>query len=916
MVPEKTGILVVGEVLGHYGIMEEIGKGGMGVVYKGWDTHLERSVALKVLLPEIVTSQEYRLRFSQEARAASALNHPNIITIYDINNTNDIDYIAMEYVEGCTLEKLITDGPIPLKRALGLAVQIADALGKAHTAGIIHRDLKPSNIMVTGEDHVKILDFGLAKLIPLSGFASNNPAGFPPPALTVDGRLLGTVFYMAPEQAAGKPVDARCDIFSFGLILYEMLTGQPPFEGNTNLALMTSILRDEPIPISQMSSGLPLEIERIVMRCLRKDPQKRWHSMSDLKNVLEDFKGDSVYGKRTRIKTLKYRSPRIFLALVPLLLAAAGIDFGIRKMLQPPVLLSKSTLKLEPGLWLDSMRREQDFQYPSRTAMVMAKNGNFIIYSASKDELETQRKALLYYREIGSLKAKPITGTDGGYSPFLSPDDKWLGFWADGKVKRVPVEGGTPVTLCEADYFFGGSWDAKNDIYFSKNRESGIFKISAGGGNVETLTTPDKLKEYSHCLPHCLPNGKGLLITIKKEQMDVKSSLAVLDLKTRQIRHLIPDAADGRYLGNGHIVFLRQGALMVAPFDLGKQLLKGEAVPVGPNIMQSINSGMSVYNTGAGQFSFSENGSWVYVEGGIIPDKKDELFWLDSQGKVESAVPNNVPFFVPRLSPDANRFAYATLGTTPGLWIHDIERNITSRLNAGEGRTLQLTWTPDNKRLIYAWTKGGPYNLYWRSADGLSPIDRLTTSEYRQAPGSVSPDGKTLAFTEFHPGTTAFDIFLMDLDSKRITPFLTSKHGESHPAISPDGRWIAYTCDESGRDEVYVSGFPEQKERLRVSPGGGTEAVWSRDGKQLYFRTSDPYREQVWAVDIKSGQSLSPGKPRMLFKLKGGIWSGADPVADWDISKDGKRFLMVRNEDIKPMPATEMVLVQNWFPGV
>ena len=906
-----------GEVLGHYRIIEKIGEGGMGVVYKGLDTHLDRSVAVKILPPESVADLERRRRFSQEAKAASALNHPNIITVYDISNTDGVDFIAMEYVEGRTLDQVIGHRRMPLKQVFGYATQIADALGKAHAAGIIHRDLKPSNIMITSEDKVKVLDFGLAKLVAASGSGEGEPTASTVETLTKEGKLLGTAAYMAPEQAEGKPVDARSDIFSFGLILYEMLTGRKAFHGDTKLVMITAMLHDEPTPLSQLVPGLPAEVERAVMRCLRKDPQRRWQSMLDLKLALQELKEESDSGKLALPVLARPRTARAWLRWMSVslvILVAAAISPWLHRKSQPTASLPvvRAVIKLEPGLWLDGMRKEQYLQRPSRTAVAMSKDGRFIVYSAIADNPEPNAKAQLYLRRTDQSQAKPIAGTQGGINPFLSPDDRWVGFWADGKLMKVSIDGGVPVALCNAEPSFGASWALDNSIIFAYLAGSGLFRVSAEGGDPESLTTPDKTKEeYSHRLPHCLPDGKSVLFTIMRDPLDLQPRIALLDLETRKWRVLMEDAADARYAPMGDLVFLRQGTLMVAPFDLGRHKVTGQPVPAISNVMQALNVGNIGFNTAAGQFSLSDSGWLIYAEGGILPDSQNSLAWIDHKGGTQPITSFKAPLFAPRLSVDGRRIAYTTAGGESGVWVYDLNRGTASRLT-GEGKAIFVTWTPDGKRLAFGWLKTGLFNLYWQPADGSSAMERLTTSDYVQYPGSWSPDGATLAFVEAHDTGWDRDILLLDSRSRRITPFLNSRAFEGYPEFSPDGRWITYVSEESGRREVYVRPFPRPGSKWVISQNGGQEPLWARNGKQLFYRSTDG--RQMWVADVRVDGSFSVGKPRLLFNVPG-LRAGT-PIRSWDLSPDGQRFLMVKNEEATPTPVTEMVLIMNWFEDV
>jgi eukaryotic-like serine/threonine-protein kinase len=600
------------------------------------------------------------------------------------------------------------------------------------------------------------------------------------------------------------------------------------------------------------------------------------------------------------------------------LLTVLLIGLGVRKPTQPtpsfPVV--RTVIKLESRHWLDGMRTESGpegategfLQRPSRTAVAMSKDGRFIVYSAIAENPGPQAKALLYLRRTDQLESKPIAGTEGGINPFLSPDDQWVGFWADGKLMKVSVDGGVPVTLCNAAHLFGASWALDNSIIFANDESSGLFRVSAEGGNPESLTTLDKAKEeYSHRLAHCLPDGKSVLFTIMRDPWDQQPRTALLDLKTLKLHVLMENAADARYVPTGHLVFLRQGTLMVVSFDLGRREVTGQPLPAIANVMQALNSKNSEYNTAAGQFSISDSGWLVYAEGGILPDSQDSLAWVDHKGRAEAIASFKAPFFGPHLSPDGQRIAYMTLGREERIWVYDLNRGTASQLT-GEGKASQAAWTPDGKRLVFAWAKALRFNLYWQPADGSSAMERLTTSDYLQYPGSWSPDGATLTFVEYHPDTGA-DIFLLDLRSRRITPFLNSRAFEGFPEISPNGRWMAYVSDESGRFEVYVRSFPGPGGKWLISQEGGIARLWARNGKQLFYYQRDG--GQIWAVDVRANDGFSASKPRLLFKAPG--WVGGDPIRSWDVSLDGQRFLMVTTEGAKPTPVTELVFVMNWF---
>ena len=598
---------------------------------------------------------------------------------------------------------------------------------------------------------------------------------------------------------------------------------------------------------------------------------------------------------------------------------AVVLIWDLRPARKPEV--GRFTIDVGPGLWLESWRWNPPlgFDQPSRTAMAISGDGRFVIYSAVKENPGPQDEPRLYLRLTDQLTAKPIPGTEGGVCPFLSPDDRWVGFWTGGltgkgRLMRVSVEGGVPVSLCEALVPYGASWAPDNTVVFSSDERAGLSRISAEGGTPEILTVPDiRRGEVSHRLPHVLPGGRAVLFTIMKDSYDLQPRVSVADLTTRTWRDLIADAADARYVPTGHLAFLRQGVLMVAPFDLTRYEITGQPVPAIADVLQALNVASSVWNTAAGQFSISDSGWLVYAAGGITPDRRNTLLWMDRAGSSEPAAAFSAPFFAPRLSPDGRRIAYLALGKEAVGWVYDLERRTKNRLTR-EGKAAWLNWTPDGQRIVFGWFTSGQANLYWQPADGAFPMERLTTSEYDQEPGSWSPDGTTLAFSEWHPEFLGNDILLLDAASRRITPFLNSRANECHPEISPDGRWIAYASNESEAEayEIRIRPFPGPGGGWTITSEGGREPLWARDEKKIYFRSGDG--QQVWEVDYRTDGGFSTGQPRLLFETQGMLIGGM--IRSWDLSADGRRFLMVKLEERSSRPVTSMVLVQNWFQEI
>jgi Protein kinase domain/WD40-like Beta Propeller Repeat len=901
-------IVTMGSLIaGKYRITGEIGRGGMGVVYEAEDTKLARKVAIKVL-PEVFSQDPERLaRIEREARVLASLNHPNIAAIYGVEEADRKPFLVLELVEGETLAERLSRGPFSIEEALEACRQIAEGLEGAHEKGIIHRDLKPSNVKITPEGKAKILDFGLAKALHDQISVVDISKS---PTITADmtqpGVILGTAAYMSPEQATGRTVDKRADIWAFGCILYECLVGKRAFQGDTVTESLAAVLRAE-AGWDALPAETPGNVRTLLRRCLQKDLRQRLRDIGDARLEIEaPMRYPSGEEPARRRFSLAWLAGCTAVAL----LAGILIDRGLIKHPQPALLPSAitSTIKVEPGHWLEGMRTIFDplTERPSRTAMAISSDGRFVIYSAIEANPGPEAKPRLYLRRLDRAEAQPIDGTEGGFNPFLSPDNLWVGFLAEGKLKKVPVEGGVPVTLCDFSALpYGASWGYDNSIVFADGEALGLSKIPAEGGKPKALTKPDpKREEWNHRLPSWLPDGKSVLFTVMGHQFDWQPQVALLRLDTGEWRVLLQDAADARYVPTGHLVFLRQGTIMGIRFDMARQEVIGQPVALVENVIQAMSLDGDCH-TGAGQFGISDTGTLVYAPGGIIPDMKNSLVWVDQKGIEQPVMDQQVPFFAPRLSPDGRRIAYTTLAQERQIWVYDLSRGTNSRLTDGENAIFPV-WSPDGERVLFSWMKSLVENLFWQPYDGSSPMERLTTSEYDQYPSSWSPDGKTVALVETH-AYTDYDIAMLDTGSGRVTPFLNSQFREMWPEFSPDGRWIAYTTDESERYEVYVRAFPGPGMKQQVSSGGGHMPLWARDGKRLFYRWWD----QVWAVDIQTDVGFTAAKPRLVFEKPGYGFGG--PARSYDVSLDGQRLLMVKTEQMKPAPVTEMVLVQNWF---
>ena len=873
--------ILPGRRLGPYEILSAIGAGGMGEVYKARDTRLDRIVAIKVLPTHLADRSELRERFEREAKTIASLNHPHICTLYDTGHQDKIDFLVMEYLEGETLAQRLRKGSLPIQQVLQYAIEIADALDKAHRKGITHRDLKPGNIMLT-KSGTKLLDFGLAKL--KQDAAPATPESQLPTmksAITGEGTILGTLQYMAPEQVEAKEVDARTDIFAFGAVVYEMATGKKAFEGKTSASVMAKILEADPPPMSSLQPLTPPALDRVVKRCLAKDPDKRWQSASDLGEELKWIaEGGSQAGVPAAATaggtSLTLRS--VLSSAVVSLIVAAFVGLAVWN-LKPslPRAVSRFTIALPPGQQLAAL--------DVGPALALSPDGAHLAYVARQSG--TQR---LYLRVMDSLEAKPIPGTEGASWPFFSPDGQWLGFFGgDGRLQKVSISGGPTLALCyvTGSVLRGVTWGSDDTIVFGTNVGTGLFVVPAAGGTPQPLTALDSKKnETSHRYPQFLPSAKAILFNPSG------TLLALYVLKTGERRDLIQGGGSPHYAPTRHLIYAQAGTLMAVPFDPQRLAVTGSSIPIVEGVMQSANPQTA-------QYSFSENGALVYVPGGIQRALR-RLVWVDRKGAEQpiAAPPHSYGF--PRVSPDGRRVALATDGK---VWIYDLGRETLTPLTTEGGGTAPI-WTPDGKRVVF-FTGAPQGNLFWQAADGSSKSERLTTNQYPQVPSSWSPDGQVLAFIENNP-TTRLDLWILRLSDRKPQPFLRTPYNEAVPRFSPDGRWLAYVSDESGRYEVYMQPYPGPGGKSQISTDGGTEPVWNPNGRELFYRSGD----KMMAVDITTQASVSAGKPRMLFE--GPYVPTGVTHPNYDISPDGQRFLMIKQSEQESAP-TQVNVVLNWF---
>jgi serine/threonine protein kinase len=897
---------MIGRTLGHYRIEAKLGEGGMGVVYRALDTRLQRLAAIKVL-PEGMVTPERRQRFVHEARAASALNHPNIVHIYDIDQIDGLDFIAMEYVTGQTLAERISRKALTLSETLKYATQVADALAKAHGAGIVHRDLKPANIMIGEDGRVKLLDFGLAKLVePESGDELMATRTEPAEELrTEEGSIAGTVAYMSPEQAEGRKVDARSDIFSFGLVLYEMVTGRRAFEGATKLATLSAILHQEPKPVSQSAANVPGELEKIIARCLRKDLERRAQHMADVKLALEELKDDSESGKlaearpndsgeATRLRPavtseLKLgRSKWRWMAAAATAATLAAITVSAIHFREKPP---------EAPVLRSSIAPPEKNRFGRTTPPAVSPDGRQAVFTATSDDGKSQ----LWLRPLNSLTPQPLAGTENASYPFWSPDNKSIGFFAAGKLKKMDVSGGpVATTLADASQSRGGTWSPAGVIVFAPTPYSGLQQVPASGGVVRPATRFDT-RTPSQRFPSFLPDGRHflyLLGTGAREQRTLR--IGSLD-SPGEDRTLLSAADSSAIYAQGHLLFVRGTTLVARPFDAQRLAFTGEEVPVAEQILQT-----GVTNSWA--FSASANGVLAYESAGV---SALHLTWLDRAGKRLGTVGDPGALVTMQLSPDRRTVVATVSDASSGnndIWLYDAARGLRTRFTLNPASHLTPVWSPDGRIIIFSSNRAGRYDLYRKAADGSGNEELLYADNLLKRPTSFSPNGAYLAYWAAGDPKTGDDIWILPdplgaPGASQPYAFMRTEFSEQWPQFSADGHWIAYQSNESGRYEVYAAPFPGPGGKRQVSTAGGALPRWRADGKELFYRAVDN-RLMAAQVDAKGG-AFEVKKVEPLF---------GPLVGSYDVSADGQRFLTA--VPVGGATDTPLTVVQNWTAGL
>ena len=884
--------LATGTRLGPYEIRGSLGAGGMGEVYRASDTKLKREVAIKVLPEAFAHDGERMKRFEREAQVLASLNHPYIAAIYGVEEANGSRALVLELVEGPTLAERMASARIPVAEALRIALQIAQGVEAAHERAVVHRDLKPANVKLTRDGDVKILDFGLAKALDVEPLPLEESLSPTLTRATQVGVLLGTAAYMSPEQAQGKPADRRADVWAFGVVLYEMLTGKRAFAGEGVSQTLAQVLAKEP-DWSALPAALPARVRSLLERCLTKDPRKRLQSIGEARIALEDTSEEP-----------RERRGRFW----PVVAGTLGLVVGA-------VLWSLSS-RPSPSSW-PPVRLSVDLGAPAYFDVNVNEEGQAVLLSPDGSLLafvalgELGAAPRLYVRRLEDLVASPLAGTEGARNPFFSPDGKWIGFFADGKLKKVAVTGEGPVTLAEVSgdgAWAGGTWAEDGAIVFARDRlATGLARVSAEGGDPEVLTKLDEAAgEVSHRWPQVLPGGKAVLYTASTRAGTPRLVAQRLPGGSKKI--VWPAGYRGRYLPSGHLVYAREGALFAVAFDLDRLEVTGQPA----RAVEAVGTGTAAYSA---RFAFSDRGVLAYVPAVTGPQVR--IQWI-GRGSNRSLLLDAPGYYTQlRFSPDGLRLALNVRDRDQSdVWMYETERRTISRLTfEGAEASTPVIWTSDGERVTFASDRGndkGRSNLYWQRADGTGKAERLTTSGNRQWPGSWHPSGRFLAFCELRLGAFAPDVLILPMegsDSSGWKPgepsvFLDSPWVENVPEFSPDGRWIAYMSNESGRFEIYVTPFPGPGGKRQVSSAGGRFPKWSRSRRELFYYANDdrvmtvPYRVEGSKFEAETARRWS--EERLLARV-------------YDVHPDGERLAVVTNLEKPESGNDRAVLILNFF---
>jgi eukaryotic-like serine/threonine-protein kinase len=873
--------LTPGTKLGPYEIVSALGAGGMGEVYRAKDTRLDRTVAIKILKEQFSKDPIRKQRFEREAKAISGLNHPNICTLYDVGSQNGTEYLVLEYVDGDSLAQRLTKGPLPIEQVLKVGREIADALDRAHRSGIVHRDLKPGNIMLT-KAGAKLLDFGLARSISANASIATLTASAVPQAyVTEEGTIVGTFQYMSPEQVEAKELDARSDIFSLGAVLYEMVTGQRAFEGKSQLSVVSAILEKEPAPISGIKPFTPRSLDHIIRRCLAKDRDERWQSARDLAlelkahSTLDSSPQDSGILPVTRHKNSR---ERLAWAVATLALLTAAF------------LLLRSSSKSAPGpdLVVSTILPDQ-WELDESVPVAISPNGKYLVFSAGEAGFGDHS---LWLRSLDSPSAKMLPNTEGAENPFWSPDSRWIAFTAYGKLRKIAIDGGVALDICDGGKNRGGSWGPDGTILFVPNWASPVYSVSSNGGTPTPVTQLDNShQEITHRWPQFLPDGKHFLFFARA----LENSIYVGSLGSSERKLILKQNSNALYSSPGFLLFQQHGKLMAQFFDLKRLELRGTALSVADNV--AVNN---VWQHAL--FSLSDTGRLVFQ---TRADRLVQPVWTDRSGKILESLTDPTDIYGGVISRDGQQIAFtiddSQEGTTD-IWALDLARHVKTRLTFEPLVAHSPTWSPDQSRVYFGSNRFGLTQVFSVRATGMGQAERLFSSESADAPSSWSPDGRYLAVTRTAGGDAMKSTIWVfeNFGDHKLRPLLASSHPPEWGAVfSPNGKWLAYHSNESGRTQVYVVSFPEASAKILVSKDFGVSPKWSRDGNELFYVATDNMLTVASLKEKKSGLQID--RTTSLFKVK---------PTDFDVSPDGRRILIYR--PVENTKRSSITLITNW----
>jgi Tol biopolymer transport system component/predicted Ser/Thr protein kinase len=908
LLTEDHAELAVGQRIAHYEIVALLGSGGMGEVYLAHDTKLGREIALKLLPVQFTTNKDRLRRFEQEAHAASTLSHPNVCVIYEVGETEQgRHYIAMEYVDGVTLRQHMTEARLKLSEVLDVAVQVASGLAAAHDLGVVHRDVKPENIMLRRDGYIKVLDFGLAKLTehPTTNFTTAAGA----PVKTDTGVVMGTVGYMSPEQVRGEDADHRSDIFSFGSILYEMLSGQRAFRRETMAETMTAILKEEPPELSETKAKISLPLEKILRRCLEKKLERRFQSANDLAFALEALSTPSGSGLQPATSMTAATDGRAvagrtwFTRNGLLAWVAAGVLFVAALILAIPYFFQRAPAAPAMTRFIISPPEKLIIE-----SLALSPDGIRLAFSG-RDE---SGKTLIWIRALDTLMTQALPGTEGARFPFWSPDSRSIGFFADSKLKRIEIAGGSIQMLADTSLEpRGASWGHDGTILFSPGTLSPIYRVSATGSSTSPVTEiVQSRNENSHRWPYWLPDGRHFIYFARGAQKE-KQALFLASLDSTNPKLLLNVASSVAYMpadissrSPGLLLFMRDRALMAQPFDADKQKLFGEPHAIAEDVMHYGEIGP----TDLGVFSISTNGVLCYQTG----DKSvSQLTWFDRSGKQLGTVGSAGSFIEPALSPDGKRVAVTMEkeGDPADIWILELARSTFTRFTFAPHLDQRPSWSPDGSRIVFGSDRNGFGELYQKLSNGVGSDELLLAGhpDQNMMPDDWSLDGRFIIYNGGRTGTSS-DLWILPLEGDlKPYPFLQTQFNESHAKFSPNVKWVAYVSDETGRAEVYVQSFPASGGKWQISIGGGDQPQWRRDGKELFYLSPE---RKIMAVQVKSGATFEIGVPAPLFQTGVNPTTSTNARNNYVIAADGQRFLV--NNVVPETASKPVTVVLNW----